>query len=97
MPNANDSLNSFRHSSEQPRCKSPQNKRLNEECEKIVNRELKSQADRIIERLEKRKVDVLIKNKSWNEEGRREGNYDLGYDDSNFDAIEIIREETSKS
>ena len=48
-----------------------QNKRFNEECEKIVNRELKSQADRIIERLEKRKVDVLIKNKSWNEEGRR--------------------------
>lgn len=30
-----------------------------------------SQAERIIEWLKKRKVDVLIKNKSWNEEGRR--------------------------
>ena len=38
----------------------------------------------------KREIDVIKNNVAWNEKGRREGNWELGYDDATFDIINII-------
>lgn len=51
---------------------------------------LKSQRKEIKKRLNKRKIDVIVNKVAWNEEGRREGNWELGYDDASFDFGEII-------
>lgn len=44
----------------------------------------------IKEKMHKRKIAVICKNVDWNEKGRREGNWELGYDDAMFDVVEIL-------
>ncbi|HDY66813.1 MAG TPA: hypothetical protein ENH85_03360 [Candidatus Scalindua sp.] len=63
-----------------------QNKKLNEQCEVIVNRELKAQADRIIKWLENRFLKEGVSSV-------KASSYNLALKE----AIQIIREETSKS
>lgn len=48
--------------------------------------------EKLLEKLQKRKREVILENKYWNEKGRRIGNWELGYDDAEFDAEEIIKQ-----
>jgi hypothetical protein len=43
-------------------------------------------------KLQKRKMEVIRNGVAWNEKGRRIGNWELGYDDAEFDAEEIIKQ-----
>lgn len=53
---------------------------------------LASKEKEIVEAIHAREIAVVTKGVDWNEEGRREGNWELGYDDGAIDAVSIVHD-----
>lgn len=49
-----------------------------------------SDLDAIIEKVKETEIDVLKNKKHWNEEGRMDGNWELGYDDAIHDVLSYL-------
>lgn len=47
-------------------------------------------AREVIEKINRREVEVIVQGKHWPEGDRRQGNYELGYDDAKTDAVNLI-------
>lgn len=57
---------------------------------------LSHQKEQLASDIQKRQLDVLKNSVSWNEKGRREGNWELGYDDAVTDALSLLRSPEKK-
>lgn len=55
-----------------------------------ISKAVEAERRRLTEAMRKRKVDVLHNKKDWNTKGRRDGHWELGYDDAYFDVSEIL-------